>query len=83
MSTHKSKGDHGSVAQMLSDKGVHSISILESVEQRQQTFGLVVHREHRLVHPERGRFGSSQPTLQLEQSCLEEVLASSLSTDWP
>jgi hypothetical protein len=32
MSTHESKGDHGSAAQMLSDKGVHSISILELIE---------------------------------------------------
>jgi hypothetical protein len=36
--------------QVLSDKGVHSIAILESVEQRRQTFGLVVQREHRLMH---------------------------------
>jgi hypothetical protein len=50
MSTHESKGDHGSAAQMLLDKGVHIISILESVEQRRQTFGLVVQGEHRLVH---------------------------------
>jgi hypothetical protein len=54
MSTHESKGDHGSAAQMLSEKGVHSISILESVEQRRQTFGLVVQREHRLVHQSEG-----------------------------
>jgi hypothetical protein len=54
MSTHESKGDHGSTAQVLSDKGVHSISILESIEQRWQTFGLVVQREHRLVHQREG-----------------------------
>jgi hypothetical protein len=54
MSTHESKGDHGSAAQMLSDKGVNSISILESVEQRRQTFGLVVQREHHLVHQSKG-----------------------------
>jgi hypothetical protein len=50
MSTYESKGDHGSAAQMLPDKGIHSISVLEPVEQRWQTFGLVVQREHHLVH---------------------------------
>jgi hypothetical protein len=54
MSTHESKGDHGSAAQMLSDKGVHSISILESIEQHRQTFRLVVQREHGLVHQSKG-----------------------------
>jgi hypothetical protein len=35
---------------MLPDKGVHGISVLEPVEQRRQTFGLFVQREHHLVH---------------------------------
>jgi hypothetical protein len=47
---YKRKGNHGSAAQMLPDKGVHGISVLESVEQRRQTFGLSVQREHHLVH---------------------------------
>jgi hypothetical protein len=54
MSMHEGKGNHGSTAQMLSDKGVHSIPVLKSVEQRWQTFGLVVQREHRLVHQSKG-----------------------------
>jgi hypothetical protein len=54
MSMHESKGNHGSAAQMLSDKGVHSISILKSVKQRRQTFGLVVQREHCLMHQSKG-----------------------------
>jgi hypothetical protein len=54
MSAHEGKGNHGSTAQMLSDKGVHNISILESVKQHRQTFGLVVQREHRLVHRSKG-----------------------------
>jgi hypothetical protein len=33
--------------------------------------------------PEQGRFGSSQPTLQLGRSCPKEVSASSPSTDLP
>jgi hypothetical protein len=44
------KGNHGSAAQMLPDKGVHGIFVLEPVEQRRQTFGLSVQREHHLVH---------------------------------
>jgi hypothetical protein len=54
MSVHEGKGNHGSTAQMLLDKGVHSISVLESVEQCRQSFGLVVQREHRLVHQSKG-----------------------------
>jgi hypothetical protein len=54
MGMHESKGDHGSAAQMLLDKRVHSIPILEAVEQRRKTFGLVVQREHRLMHQSKG-----------------------------
>jgi hypothetical protein len=51
---YEGKGNHGSTAQMLSDKGVHSISILESIEQRRQTFRLVVQREHRFMYQSKG-----------------------------
>jgi hypothetical protein len=47
---HESKCDHSPAAQVLSDKGIHSVAILESIEQRRQTIGLIVQREHRLVH---------------------------------
>jgi hypothetical protein len=39
---------------VLPDKGIHSIPILESIEQRRQTFGLIVQREHHLVHQREG-----------------------------
>jgi hypothetical protein len=39
---------------MLPDKGIHSIPILESIEQCRQTFGLIVQREHHLVHQREG-----------------------------
>jgi hypothetical protein len=51
---HESKCDHSSTAQMLLDKGIHSVSILESIEQCRQTFGLVVQREHHLVNQREG-----------------------------
>jgi hypothetical protein len=54
MSAHEGNGDHGSAAQMFSDKGIDSIAILESVEQRWQTFGLVVQRKHHLMHQGKG-----------------------------
>jgi hypothetical protein len=47
---YESKGDHGSASQMLPDKGVHSTSVFEPVEQRRQTFGLFVQRKHHLMH---------------------------------
>jgi hypothetical protein len=34
MSTHEGKGDHSSAAQVLSNKGVDNIAILESIKQR-------------------------------------------------
>jgi hypothetical protein len=39
---------------MLSHKRVHNITILESVEKRWQTFGLVVQRKHLLMHQSKG-----------------------------
>jgi hypothetical protein len=54
MSTHECKCDHSPAAQVLPDKGIHSIPILESIEQRRQTFGLIVQREHHLVHQREG-----------------------------
>jgi hypothetical protein len=54
MSAYKGKGDHGSAAQMFSNKGVDNIAILESVEQCRQTFRLVVQRKHGLVHQSKG-----------------------------
>jgi hypothetical protein len=39
---HESKCDHSPTAQMHSDEGVYSVAILESIEQRRQTFGLIV-----------------------------------------
>jgi hypothetical protein len=54
VNAYEGEGNHGSTVQMLSDKGIHSISILESVEQRRQTFGLVVQREHCLVYQSKG-----------------------------
>jgi hypothetical protein len=46
--------DHGSAAQMFPNKGVDNITILKSVEQRRQAFGLVVQRKHRLVNQSKG-----------------------------
>jgi hypothetical protein len=54
MSTHEGKGDHGSAVQVLSNKGVDSIAILESIKQRRQAVGLVIQRKHRLVHQSKG-----------------------------
>jgi hypothetical protein len=39
---HESKCDHSPTAQLRPDKGVYSIAVLESIEQRWQTFGLIV-----------------------------------------
>jgi hypothetical protein len=50
MSTHESKCDHGSAAQVFPNEGIHSVAILEPIEQRRQTFGLVVQRKHHLMH---------------------------------
>jgi hypothetical protein len=54
MDANEGKGDHGSAAQMFSNKGVDSIAILESVEQRRQTFRLVVQRKQCLMHQSKG-----------------------------
>jgi hypothetical protein len=39
---------------MLPDKGIYSVAVLKSIEQRRQTFGLIVQREHHLVHQGEG-----------------------------
>jgi hypothetical protein len=39
---HESKRDHSPAAQVRPDKGVYSVAVLESIEQRRQTFGLIV-----------------------------------------
>jgi hypothetical protein len=51
---HQSKCDHSPAAQVLPDKGIHSIPILESIEQCRQAFGLIVQREHHLMHQREG-----------------------------
>jgi hypothetical protein len=52
--THESKCDHSPAAQVLPDKGIHSIPILELIEPRWQTFGLIVQGEHHLMHQREG-----------------------------
>jgi hypothetical protein len=39
---HESKCDHSPTAQVRPDKGMYSIAVLESIEQRRQTFGLII-----------------------------------------
>jgi hypothetical protein len=54
VSTHESKCNYSPAAQVLPDNGIHGVAVLESIEQRQQAFGLIVQREHRLVHQHEG-----------------------------
>jgi hypothetical protein len=39
---HESKCDHSSAAQVRPNKGVYGVTVLESIEQRRQTDGLIV-----------------------------------------
>jgi hypothetical protein len=72
MSAHEGKGDYGSAAQMFSNKGVDSIAILESVEQRRQAFGLVVQRKHCLVHQGKGATARFSQHSSLSDPVLEK-----------
>jgi hypothetical protein len=60
MSTHEGKGDHGSAVQVLLNKIVDGIAILESIKQHRQAVGFFIQRKHGLVHQSKGtvaRFG--------------------------
>jgi hypothetical protein len=54
VNTHEGKRDQSSAAQVLSNERVDSITILESIKQRRQAFGLIIQRKHRLVHQREG-----------------------------
>jgi hypothetical protein len=39
MSAHEGESNHDSAAQVFSDEGVHSVTVLKTVKQRRQAFG--------------------------------------------
>jgi hypothetical protein len=60
MNAHEGKCDQSPTVQVLSNEGVDSIAILESIKQRRQAFELIIQRKHRLMHKREGaaaRFG--------------------------
>jgi hypothetical protein len=54
MNVHEGKHDQSTAAQVLSNKGVDSIAVLESIKQRRETFGLIIQRKHCFMHKREG-----------------------------
>jgi hypothetical protein len=60
MDMHEGQRNQSSTAQMLSNEGVDSSTVLETFKQRWQTVRLVVQRKHGIMHQSKGtstRFG--------------------------
>jgi hypothetical protein len=50
MGAHKGKGDQSPAAKMLANEAIDSVAILETIKQRRKAIGMIVQREHCLMH---------------------------------